>query len=324
MSTRVGSLWDRERPDILSTHNLGGFSIGVWREASKRGLHIVHTLRDYYLMCPPGAMYRNGANCERICARCQPFAVYRRQASQSVHAVVGISRFILDRHIAAGYFKGRRMEKIIFNPLSVARGNAAKSARSPLVYGFIGRLRPEKGIEWLLEVFTARAHPGDRLLVAGKGDRGFVGSLKARFPSPSITFIGHVDAPVFYEGVDVVVVPSLWNEPFGRSAIEPLSYGVPVIASNRGGLAEIVQDGVTGIIVDPDDAGSLARAIGRFSVEPELVSRFGRNCKWRLSEFSQEAVADAYERLFAELMCPSDSRLAPPPGARGASDAAVG
>lgn len=310
MSARVGSLLDRERPDIMNTHSLGGFSVGIWSQASERGVPIVHTLRDYYLMCPPGAMYRNAANCEGICARCLPFAVYRRHASQSVQAVSGISRFILDRHTRAGFFKGSRTAKVIFNPLPVARGKSPKNPRGALVYGFIGRICPEKGIQWLLDVFTGSAHPGDRLVVAGKGEPGFVESLKAEFLSPSVTFIGHVDPAVFYEQVDVVVVPSLWNEPFGRIAIEPLSYGIPVIASNRGGLAEIVQDGVTGIIVDPDDTGSLARAIGRFSAAPELVGRLGGNCKRRLSQFSQESITDAYESLFAEVMCPSESRSA--------------
>jgi len=316
MSARVGSLLDRERPDILNTHSLAGFSVGIWREASERGVPIVHTLRDYYLMCPPGAMYRNGANCGRICARCLPFAVYRRHASQSVQAVVGISRFILDRHIRAGFFERSRTAQVIFNPLPAMPGRLPKDPRGALVYGFIGRICPEKGIRWLLDVFTASAHLGERLVVAGKGETGFVESLKAQYASPSVRFIGHVDPAVFYEQVDVVVVPSLWNEPLGRSAIEPLSYGIPVIASNRGGLAEIVEDGVTGIIVDPDDTGSLARAIARFSAEPHLVARLGGNCRRRLSQFSQESIAAAYESLFAEMLCPPGRQSTAVVGAR--------
>jgi glycosyltransferase involved in cell wall biosynthesis len=317
MSARLGSLLDRERPDILNTQSLGGFSVGIWRQARERGVPIVHTLRDYYLMCPPGAMYRKAANCGRICARCLPFAVYRRHASQAVQAVIGISRFILDRHLRAGFFTGSRTAQVIFNPLAVVPGRSPKNPKGRLVYGFIGRLCPEKGIHWLLDTFIASAHPGDRLVVAGKGEPAFVESLKAQYASPSVTFIGHVDPALFHEQVDVVVVPSLWNEPFGRSAMEPLSYGIPVIASNRGGLAEIVEDGVTGIIVDPDDTGSLARAIGRFSAEPELVGRLGGNCGRRLSQFSQESIAAAYESLFAEVLSPPGSRCAPPAGARG-------
>lgn len=302
MSARVGSVLDRERPDIVHTHSLAGFSVGVWSQATRRRVPIVHTLHDYYLMCPPSAMYRTAGNCEGICARCLPFAAYRRRASQPVDAVVGVSRFILERHMRAGFFERCRTAKVIFNWLRVARRKAPGTRKGPLVFGFIGRLCLEKGVEWLLEVFTASAHPGASLVVAGKGQPGLVDSLKARFSSPSVTFIGHVDPAAFYEQVDVVVVPSLWNEAFGRTAIEPLAYGIPVIASKRGGLAEIVEDGVTGILVDPHEAGSLARAMNRFCAEPDLAGRLGRNGPQRLSRFSEDSAFDAYASLYAQVI----------------------
>jgi glycosyltransferase involved in cell wall biosynthesis len=75
-----------------------------------------------------------------------------------------------------------------------------------------------------------------------------------------------------------------------------------VIASNRGGLAEIVEDGVTGIVVDPDEPGSLTRALRRFSSDRDLVARLGNNCRQRLPRFSQESIADAHASLFTEVM----------------------
>jgi glycosyltransferase involved in cell wall biosynthesis len=302
MSARVGSVLDQERPDIFNTHALAGFSVGVWSQATRRRVPIVHTLHDYYLMCPPSAMYRNASNCERICPRCLPFAAYRRRASQAIHAVVGVSRFILDRHMRAGFFKDSASAKVIFNSVPAVQGKAPKSPQSPLVFGFIGRICAEKGIRWLLEVFTANARPGDTLVVAGKGEPGFVEALKARFSSPSVTFIGHVDPAVFYEQVDVVVIPSLWNEAFGRTAIEPLAHSIPVIASMRGGLPEIVEDGVTGILIDPDESGSLARAMNRLSAEPGLAGRLGRNGAQRLPRFSESSVIEAYGSVFADAV----------------------
>jgi glycosyltransferase involved in cell wall biosynthesis len=126
--------------------------------------------------------------------------------------------------------------------------------------------------------------------------------MKSEFASSRVTFLGHTDSKLFYERVDVVVVPSLWHEPFGRTAIEPWAYGIPVIASNRGGLAEIVEDGVTGIVVDPDERGSLTRALRRFSADRELVGRLGENCRQRLPRFSQESITDGYASLFTGVM----------------------
>jgi glycogen(starch) synthase len=302
MSARVGSILDRERPDILHTNSLAGFSVSVWREARRRGIRIVHTLRDYYLMCPPSVMYRERGNCGRICARCLPFAAYRRRAAKAVHAVSGVSEFILNRHMREGYFKDCLAAKVIFNPLPPVQRETAARAGHGVAFGYIGRISAHKGVRWLLEAFVEHASRDDTLVLAGEGDPEFVGAMKAKFASPAVRFIGHTDPSLFYEQVDVVVVPSLWHEPLARTAIEASSYGVPVISSNRGGLAEIVQDGVTGIVADPDDAGSLTRAIRRFSADRELVARLGRNCKERLFRFSQESIADSFASLFAETL----------------------
>jgi glycosyltransferase involved in cell wall biosynthesis len=305
MAQRAASLLDELRPDLLHSNSLAGFSVGVWREAARRRVPIVHTLHDYYLMCPPSAMYRGGRNCAGVCARCLPFAAYRRKASQAVRAVVGVSRFILDRHLRAGFFQGRSAARVVFNTLPAVTGRVPTRHERPLTFGFMGRLCPEKGIQWLLEEFSTRARPGETLLVAGKGEPGYVDSLKRRFASPAVLFIGHVDPAVFYAQIDVAVMPSLWNEPFGITAIEPLAYGIPVIATGRGGLAELVEHGLTGLRVDPEESGSLARALRRFSDEPELVTRLGRNGALRAPRFSEDAALDAYERLYADAACAS-------------------
>jgi glycosyltransferase involved in cell wall biosynthesis len=231
-----------------------------------------------------------------------PFAAYRRRATQAVHAVSGVSEFILKRHMREGYFKDCSTVKVIFNPLFPVQRTAATGRRRGLVFGYIGTIAAHKGVRWLLESFVQHGGRDDSLVLAGSGDPRFVEPIKSEFSSSRVTFLGHTDAKAFYEGVDVVVVPSLWHEPFGRTAIEPWAYGIPVIASNRGGLAEIVQDGVTGIVVDPDERGSLTRALKRFSVDRELAARLGDNCRQRLPRFSQESITDAYTRLFTEVM----------------------
>jgi glycosyltransferase involved in cell wall biosynthesis len=308
MSARVGSVLDAESPDVLHTNNLAGFSVGIWGEAAARGVPVVHTLHDYYLMCPPSAMCRKAepervVNCVQICARCFPFAAYRRRASQAVQAVIGVSEYILDRHRCGGFFRNSRTAKVIFNSVRPARSRHRESGKGSLAFGFIGRICVEKGVRWLLEAFTRNADPPGRLVIAGKGETRFVESLKAEFSSPCVAFIGHVDPAVFYEQVDVVVIPSLWHEPFGRTAIEALAYGIPVVASNRGGIPEVIQDGLTGIIVDPDEAGSLARAMRRFSAEPELAGALGANGVQRLSRFSEESAVDTYESVYAGVRC---------------------
>jgi glycosyltransferase involved in cell wall biosynthesis len=299
MSARAGEVLDTEAPDIVHTNNLAGFSTDMWAQAAERRMPIVHTLHDYYLMCPPGAMYRNPSNCDEICARCLPFASYRRRSSRAVEAAVGVSGYILDRHLENGFFRNARAAKVIFNSVRPAPRREPRIAPAPLVYGFIGRICPEKGLRWLLKSFTRNARPGERLVIAGTGQPAFVGALKAEFAAPSVAFLGHVDAAAFYERVDAVVVPSLWQEPFGRTVIEALAHGLPVIASNRGGIPEALEDGVTGVLVDPDQPGSLGRAMRRVSEERDWARGLGAAGTQRLSLFSEDSALAAYESVYA-------------------------
>ena len=82
--------------------------------------------------------------------------------------------------------------------------------------------------------------------------------------------------PELYAGADICVVPSVWREPFGIAAVEAMAAGKPVVASRAGGLADIVADGVTGLLVEPGDAVALADALARLIADPGLREKMGR------------------------------------------------
>ena len=302
MGSRLGQVLDEEKPDAVHTHNLAGFSVAAWDEAARRGLPIVHTLHDYYLLCPPSTMYQGTRNCARSCGRCLPFAAYRSRASRAVHAVTGVSRFLLDRHLGQGFFSRRVAASVVFNSVApAARGEERGRAVRPWTFGFIGRVCEGKGVRWLLESFARCAGAGERLLIAGAGDPAFVDAMKARFASPAVRFLGQADSSVFFRQVDAVVVPSLWNEPFGRTVIEALAHRLPVIGTRRGGIPEILRDGVTGLLVDPDDAGSLAEAMRRLARDPARAASLGAAGALELPRYAQTTSVDAYERAYAKV-----------------------
>jgi glycosyltransferase involved in cell wall biosynthesis len=133
--------------------------------------------------------------------------------------------------------------------------------------------------------------------VAGKGEAGFAEALRAEYPAPAIEFAGHVEAAAFYDRVDVAVVPSLWNEPFGLTVLEALARGLPVIASRRGGIPELFAHGAAGCLVDPAQPGSLGRALRAFS-----GGGARRGAPAGLARFSPAAALEAYESLYDEAL----------------------
>jgi glycosyltransferase involved in cell wall biosynthesis len=137
-------------------------------------------------------------------------------------------------------------------------------AREPTAV-FAGRLVPEKGVDVLLRAFArvAVAHRSARLVVIGDGperpalDR-LTGALGLRDRVAFRGRLSHADTLAALRDAWIVCVPSRWEEPFGMIAAEAQMHGVAVIASHAGGLAEIVEDGVTGHLVPPGDVAAIA------------------------------------------------------------------
>jgi glycosyltransferase involved in cell wall biosynthesis len=167
----------------------------------------------------------------------------------------------------------------------------------------VGRLIEIKGHGVLLEALArARAElPDVTLELAGDGPlepelRAAVARLEL---GGAVRFLGHVAPPTpVYERAEIVVVPS-FGEGFGMVALEAMERGRAVIASDVGGLPEIVEAGETGLTVPPGDAAALARAIVELGRDPARTARLGAAGRERaLSEFSQERCTARTEELY--------------------------
>jgi glycosyltransferase involved in cell wall biosynthesis len=139
--------------------------------------------------------------------------------------------------------------------------------------GYLGRIDPLKGVDLLLRMLGGElAHRDWTLMLGGRGEPGYVEKLRTQYTDGRIRFLGFVPPADLLGDIDVLVVPSLWEEPFPRVLIEAHAHGVAVLGSNRGGLPEGIEPGQTGLIFDPDDQGALARAIAMLLDDPQLVA----------------------------------------------------
>lgn len=187
-------------------------------------------------------------------------------------------------------------------------------AADELVFCFVGRLNAWKGQLLAVEAFEklqARRSGRQRLLIVGAafaGQEHFEAELAARLAaSPCRDAIRRLpfrdDIDSIWQAADVVLVPSLEPEPFGRVAIEAMSHARPVIAAGHGGLVEIVEDGRTGLLFKPRDAEALAAAMERLAVSPELRLSMGAAGRDRQSTvFSVAAYAEGMARIFKQML----------------------
>ena len=238
-------------PEVVHTNNLGGFSTSIWSAAKSLNIKTVHTLRDYYLSCPKTTRFNNNQICETPCSNCQFFSKPKLKASHQVDHLIGISKFILNKHIDEGYFRGAKSKTVIYNTINTSLNNPShKKETLKNTFGFMGQIVQSKGIELLIETFNNC--PNAKLLIFGKcKSEEYLSHLKG-ISNDNIEFCDFAKPEEIFSQIQYLCVPSLWEEPFGRVIIEANSYEIPVLASPRGGIPELIEEGKNGILVEDD------------------------------------------------------------------------
>lgn len=185
---------------------------------------------------------------------------------------------------------------------------------------YVGRLERRKGI---LDLFAAiptvlKAQPAARFIVAGadnSGADGFQRKTGLSYPAyfarqhpqlaDRVTFLGHVtDAQLqeLYQSCDLFVAPSLY-ESFGLIYLEAMNYAKPVIGCRAGGIPEVIDDGVSGLLVDPEAPEQLAAAILRLVASPTLLHEYGLAGRQRLlAHFTHVAMAQQFAALYRRVL----------------------
>ena len=239
-----------------------------------------------------------------------------RLCTRLSHRVIAVSRHTADHLIGVEHALPAKISVIHngidFERVRVSSAEAPSRIRAELdlvskrVVLMAARMHPEKGYEHLLAAFprVLVQVPDVVLLIAGTGP--FEAEYRALSTSAglgrSVRFLGfRFDLPDLMAASDLVVLPSL-AEAFGLVVAEALYLGVPVVASRVGGIPEIVEDGVDGLLVPPGDDDALARALVRLLVDAERRRKLAGAGRERIaSQFSFRQMVQAYERLYDEL-----------------------
>lgn len=266
-------------PRVINAHT-GSAHTTALVLAAKRPCAVVRTRGDARL--PKG-----GALARLVAARTGAFIAVNRTLEDAFRAL----------------FPGARVAR-------VAQGIAGPSEAAALpdapVAGMVARFDKVKGHEILLDA-AARLKssvPGLRVRCAGEGRllERLRWQLKPAGLEGVVEFPGGVaDKWAFMSACRVGVVPSLGSEAVSRTALEWMSQGRPVVASSVGGLPDLVEDGVTGLLVPPGDSRALAEALSSLLLDPAKAAALGRagRARWE-SEFGLTSFFEATQRVYDE------------------------
>lgn len=265
MDKKVREIIDEIRPDIIHSNNLVSMSYWIWKYAKKSSIPVVHTLRDYWLLDPT----TNIGGTPEILAFF--FRIYHRRLSNKyVNLVTSPSDRTLEIFKEKGYFIKCDQQKIVnaidfdYNLLNKILKDKLNRSSKKVNFIFAGKVSENKGIKILINAFIKSNVKGS-LTICGSGDLNVWIEKKN---NKQIILKGRLSQEELFEEyrkADVLIVPSLWEEPFGRIVIEGAQYALPIIGSDRGGIPEIIRELNFGEIFDITKERQLLELIQKFS-----------------------------------------------------------
>ncbi len=353
-----GKYLDRIKPDVVHIHHLLFLSHGLVNEIKQRGVPVVYTLHDYWLMCYRGQLLKKdfsicSGHSAVDCADCLEYLLSIRKYSLALYAELrkrlplilveplkklylnlakpkspkGFEEFKesietvsskIDLFLAPSHFienkfisRGFPVDKIHYCPNGITDRNLSipkKRKSRVLRFGFIGTLLPMKGINVLISAFKEVKNSDMELFIYGKlfpyaGFETYPRAFRKMIRRDSrIRFMGEFDNKdigKILNGMDILVLPSIWPENSPLIIQEAFLSKTPVLASRIGGIPELVEDGVNGLLFSPGDINDLQEKIKYITDQPDQLESFKEHVP---AVKSIEEHAKEIEAIYSDLM----------------------
>jgi glycosyltransferase involved in cell wall biosynthesis len=301
----VNKILDIIKPDVVHTNNLFYLSTIIWKCAKKKNIKVVHTLRDYWGLCPKSTLLtKQGEICTSPKGLC---SIHRKNYSlltKYVDIVTSPSKFTLDLYLNNGIFENSK-KYVVYNAIGfeLAKHKILVNKRldnndDKIVFLFMGSLDTHKGVKFLIETFKEVKNNNIKLKICGDGPLASY-IVKSCNEDERIQFFGKVykdEKEKVLLDSDVMVVPSIWYEPFGRVVIEGYKYAMPVIGTEIGGIKELLTD-ATSMKVKPNDKQSLKYAIEQLS-NRENIKFYLKDIGSSLAKYDVKHQISTFEEIY--------------------------
>ena len=307
----ISEILSQDKPDVIHVHNTFPLiSPSIYWAAERSGVPIVQTLHNFRFLCPQAMFLRDGKVCEDCLGKMPWRGVahkcYRDSMTHSavlatqitLHQSMGTYRNKVTRYIALNDFcrnkfieGGLPAKKILVKPNFIDYPDKPdwQSRQGGL---FVGRLSKEKGLEVLAG--AVKALPNNPVKVIGGGE--FEAFAVDSFGENYLGFQPLVSILMKMRHASYLVIPSIWYENFPRTIVEAFACGLPVIASRIGALADIVEDGKTGLLFESGSAADLAQKLAWAESHPDEMIAMGKAAR---AEYEEKYTP---ERNYAVLM----------------------
>ena len=299
------------KPDVVHIHNTFMLiSPSVYHTCQKLQVPVVQTWHNYRLLCPVAIFFRNGQVCEEClghsvpwpavlhgCWRGSRFGTLAVVLMLTIHRILKTWQKQIDVHIALSEFSAKKLslagfkaETIIVKPnfidddIHIAIEKSTAFAKDYALY--IGRLSPEKGLDTLLDAWHDSPHIPLNLI----GDGPLFEQVQRKINDNCLDTVNVLgkknrgETFSYLRSARYLIVPTLCYENFPLVIVEAYAMGIPVIASRLGAIAEIVKDGITGLLFNPGDPLDLAAKASWAWLHCQEMEEMGSNARKAYTE----------------------------------------
>lgn len=293
-------------PDLVHINCIAGMSISVILYFYRKHIPMVYTLRDYFL--------DNPKNIIEVVTWKHPvkkifYSLYReyvRRKTNLVDAVTAPSEFTLNHFLNLGFFQKTKYKCCVVNSVTVQKECVEKCIEEKLVrakrnFMYAGSLTENKGVIPMLKAFMTTSLDSN-LYICGTGRLSNYVQECANEDSriKHLGLLSPVDLEKVYKMSDIMLVPSLWAEPFGRVVIEAAKYGLYVIGSNNGGIPEIIKCLGCGKTCEVSDIEVFRQAM-EDAYRKDFSSEFA-NIKSNIDVYSIRRQIEKFENIYKQLL----------------------
>ena len=316
----IEKIIENEKIDFALVHNVSPIiSNSVYSTLNKNNIPIIKYIQNYNILCLNGSKNNEINKCFNCINKCNFIGVINKCYKdnyiytcikyinkkifdifykEKIYKYISISEFVKKEHL---YTLNESKVEVIYHFVNENKYNNNYKK----YYLFMGRLSEEKGINTLLESFKKLKEL--ELVIIGDGPmREYVETFIKENELDNICYLGFkngLEKEELIKSAYALIVPSEWDEPFGRIVIESNSYGTPVIASARGGLSELIIEGETGYTFNSNDLGSLIEKINIIeNLDEYKYKEIRRKCFLNCKEnFSQKAYITNFKECIRNL-----------------------
>jgi len=315
---QIQRLIEEDPPDVVHVHSLYPmFSPSVLVACRRAGIPVVMTLHNQSLTCPTWHHLYKGNVCEE-CTGGHEYRCVLKNCRENVFESIAyalrssvarsfrifydnVTLFIVMTNFSKNKLinSGFRENQIVVVPNAACISNVGNKPSTGEYIAYAGRISKEKGISTLLSASMQNTELPIR--IAGDGPQ--YSEIAAQAPS-NVMFVGmlnRAELDDYYNHAQFVVLPSICYESFPVVAVEAMSHSLPIIASRLGGLPEVIEDGITGLLFEPGNSMDLANKMHLLWKNPELCRKMGKAGREKaVLQYSQSVyyknLIEAYEK----------------------------